>query len=191
MSPPQEDGLFADLLSSFLSVSTVRFWCVTVEPKVSQCACQIHTQQGLYLKAFEMLMPAIHANCDCTCKWCDGGSGCGKWMAMCKDLHSFSEALACEKVDFLEEDRGGRFEHWGRKPACVAMECSECGFGNPGGIPMNCDALGSMADRVVGWLRFEDQVMEDGKVHKKQQIPQAGKLGDLWKEFVEHSKKVK
>ncbi|CAB1107057.1 unnamed protein product [Ectocarpus sp. CCAP 1310/34] len=192
---PEYLGLKAELLredSSFtdpgrtLFLST-RCGCL-VEPKISPCACQIHTQQGLYLKV-EMLMPAMHSNCDCTCKRCDGGSGCGKWMAMCKDLHSFSEALACEKVDFLEEDRGGKFEHWGRKPACVAMECSECGFGNPGGIPMNCDALGSMADRVVGWLRFEDQVMEDGKVHKKQQIPQAGKLDDLWKEFVEHSKK--
>lgn len=32
--------------------------------------------------------------------------------------------------------------------------------------------------------------MADGKVHKKQQVPQGGPLGDLWKEFMAHSMKV-
>lgn len=33
--------------------------------------------------------------------------------------------------------------------------------------------------------------MSDGKVHKKQQVPQGGPLGDLWKELMAHSVKVK
>ncbi|CAN0354753.1 unnamed protein product, partial [Ectocarpus sp. 4 AP-2014] len=31
--------------------------------------------------------------------------------------------------------------------------------------------------------------MPDGKVHKKQQLPQTGKLEDLWDEFMAHSVK--
>lgn len=109
---------------------------------------------------------------------------------MCKSLHNFSEALACERVNLLGDDVNGGFEFWGRKPACAAMGCTECGFGKPTGIPTDCKALEDTAHRLVGWLRFDDQVMPDGKVHKKQQLPQAGKLGDLWEEFMLHSQKV-
>lgn len=156
---------------------------------MSQCACQIHTQQLLYLKALGFLMPAIHANCDCTCSWCDE-LGCKKWAGMCESLGNFSQSLACDKVDLLEGDPNGGFEFWGRKPACTTMKCAECGFGKPNGIPADCKAVEGSADRVVGWIRFGDQTMEDGKVHKKQQLPQAGTLSALWQEFVDHSGKV-
>ncbi|CAM9478793.1 unnamed protein product [Pylaiella littoralis] len=82
---------------------------VPVEPKVSQCACMIHTQQKLYLDALRFLMGAIHVNCDCTCSWCDD-NGCKKWAGMCTSLHAFSEELACPKVDLLAGDASGGFE---------------------------------------------------------------------------------
>lgn len=109
---------------------------------------------------------------------------------MSKDLPSFSQALACAKVNLLSGDPDGGFVFMGRKPACNAMECSDCGFGKPNGIPTNCKALLRSADRHVGWIRFEDQTMENGQVHKKQQIPVVGKLGELWDEFMKHSAKV-
>lgn len=163
---------------------------IAVEPKVSQCACQIHTQQSLYLEALGFVMGSVHEDCDCTCRWCEGGHGCKRWAEMCRSLHNFSECLMCEKVDLLAEDSNGGFEHWGRMPECVHGNCSDCGFGNPNGIPTDCAALADSAHRMMGWIRFEDQKMEDGKVHKKQQIPQVGSLGDLWKEFMAHSSKV-
>lgn len=172
-------------------MSIFRVLCHTVEPKVAQCACETHTQQSLYLEALGFVMGSMHEDCDCTCSWCDGGDGCKKWLGMCKNLHNFSEAFMCEKVDILAEDSEGGFEHWGRKPECAVGKCSDCGFGNPNGIPTDCLALARNAHRTVGWIRFQDQKMEDGKVHKKQQLPQADPLGDLWKEFMEHSKKVK
>lgn len=153
---------------------------------MSQCACQIHTQQGIYLESLGWLMASVHADCDCTCNWCDG-MGCQKWKEMCKGLHQFSEALCCEKVDLLEGDVEGGFEYFGRKPECTAGKCKDCGFGGPNGIPTDCQAFKKHWDQHVGWKRFEDQKMEDGTVHKKQQIPQQGPLGDLWKEFVAHS----
>ncbi|CAN0350989.1 unnamed protein product [Pylaiella littoralis] len=180
----QEDSTFQDPgRTTFLST---RCGCL-VEPEVSQCACQIHTQQSQYLDALEFLMGGVHGrDCDCACDWCDG-AGCQKWTGMCKNLHSFSEALACAKVNLLEGDPSGGVEHWARKPACTAGSCDECGFGNPNGIPTDCQAFEKHSHRLVGWLRFEDQTMEDGTVHKKQQIPQTGSLGTLWKEFMAHS----
>lgn len=157
-----------------------------VEPKVSQCACQIHTQQSLYLDALKWLMPSVHTNCDCSCDWCDGGEGCKKWSDL-RSLHNFSEELCCAKVDLLEGDPSGGFEYFGRKPACATGRCDDCGFGKPNGIPEHCEALENNAHRSVGWIKFQDQKMADGQVHKKQQVPQQGPLGDLWKEFMTHS----
>ncbi|CAM9212837.1 unnamed protein product [Ectocarpus sp. 12 AP-2014] len=179
----EEDPSFKDPgRTTFLST---RCGCL-VEPKVSQCACMIHTQQNLYLDALRFFMAAIHANCDCTCSWCEG-QGCQKWVGMCKSLHAFSEALACPKVDLLAGDASGGFEFWGRKPVCVAGTCAECGFGKPNGIPTDCQAFASHAERPVGWIRFMDQKMSDGTVHSKQKLPQSGKLSELWEEFMAHS----
>lgn len=157
-----------------------------MEPKVSQCACQIHTQQKQYLDSLGFLMGGVHRDCDCTCDWCDG-EGCQKWIDMCRNLHSFSDGFACAKVNLLEKDSSGGFEHWARKPACTAGKCADCGFGNLNGIPTGCQALEKHSHRHVGWICFEDQTMEDGTVHKKQQMPQNGPLGTLWKEFMAHS----
>lgn len=140
----RSDGILTD----FLFLSIVRFSVDLphpllfrpVEPKVSQCACQIHTQQGIYLESLGWLMASVHADCDCTCSWCDG-MGCQKWKEMCKGLHQFSEALCCEKVDLLEGDPEGGFEYFGRKPACTAGKCADCGFGGPNGIPTDCKAF--------------------------------------------------
>lgn len=160
-----------------------------MEPKVLQCACQIHTQQQLYLESLLFLMGAVHQDCKCECDWCDR-LGCKRWSNMCQNLGTFSQALACEKVDLLEGDSGEGVEFWGRKPACSALKCSDCGFGKSGGIPTNCTAMAKHKDKLVGWIRFEDQTMPDGKVHKKQQLPQTGRFEDLWEEFKAHSAKV-
>lgn len=162
----------------------------TVEPKVAQCACETHTQQSLYLEALGFVMGSMHEDCECMCTWCNGEDGCKRWLQMCRSLHNFSNEFMCDKVDMLAEDSGGEFEHWGRKPECVAGVCSDCGFGNRNGIPTDCLALAHNAHRPVGWIRFQDQKMEDGKIHKKQQLPQAEPLGDLWNDFMDHSKKV-
>lgn len=126
-------------------------------------------------------MGAVHQDCececDCDCDWCDR-LGCKRWSNMCQNLGTFPQALACEKVDLLEGDSDDGTEFWGRKPGCSAIKCSECGFGKSGGIPTNCAALAKHKDRLVGWIRFEDQTMRDGKVHKKQQLPQ-GAAGGL------------
>ena len=112
-----------------------------------------------------------------------------QWRGMSKDVSAFSEALACEKVNLLSGDPDG-FTFMGRKPECAAMKCTECGFGKPNGIPTDCKALQGSAERLVGWIRFQDQTTETGQVHKKQQIPVVGKLGELWEEFMKHSVKV-
>lgn len=112
------------------------------------------------------------------------GQTCARTSAL------ISQALACEKVDLLEGDSDEGVEFWGRKPACSAMKCSDCGFGTSGGIPTNCTAMAKHKDKLVGWIRFEDQTMPDGKVHKKQQLPQTGRLEDLWEEFMAHSAKA-
>ena len=76
------------------------------------------------------------------------------------------------------------------------MRCDEvhgvwvCGFGKPNGIPTDCKALQGSAERLVGWIRFQDQTTETGQVHKNQQVPVVGKLGELWDEFTTHSAKV-
>lgn len=165
-----------------------------VAPKVSQCACQIHTQQEFYLKALTMLWPSIHGeDCECGCAWCTS-EGCDKWRDMSRDLSTFSQALACEKVDLLAGDPDGGYQLMGRKRKCVAMKCAECGFGGLHGIPLDCEASAKCADRPVGWIRFQDQVVEngtkDGAKHSNQQVPVVGTLQELWQEFMEHSAKV-
>lgn len=156
---------------------------------MSQCACEIHTQQELCLDALGFYMVAVHINCDCTCSWCDG-LGCKKWTGMCESLGKFSQGLACEKVNLLEGEPNGGSEIWGRKPKCAAMKCPDCGFGKPNGIPTDCRALEHAADNVVAWIRFEDKTMDDGKVHERQQVPRADTLRALWQEFMAHSGKV-
>lgn len=109
---------------------------------------------------------------------------------MCESLDNFSHSLSWEKVVLLEGDPNGGLEFWGKKPACAAMTCADSGFGKPNGIPTDCKALHGSADHVVGWVRFEDQTIEDGEVHKEQRIPQAGTLRELWQESMDHSGKV-
>lgn len=95
----------------------------------------------------------------------------------------FSAKFLYEKVDILAEDSGGGFEHWGRSPDWVAGKCSDYGFGNPNGLPTAYLAIARAAHRTVGWIRFQDQRTADGKVHKKQLLPQTKPLVDLRKKL--------
>lgn len=144
----QRDGDLTCLFFSPAAMSIFLIVCLAVEPRASQYACEIHTQQSLYLEALGMLMGSMHDNCDCTCRWCKGGEGCKRWLGMCRSLLKFSDEFMCEKVDMLGEDKEDEFEHWGRRPACVAGECSNCGFRNPNGIPTDCF---SVARHIEWW----------------------------------------
>lgn len=157
-------------------------------PKIQQCACQIHTQQQLYLTALKMYLKAMHpAGCKCECAWCK--IGCSQWVHMCENLGNFSQCLACDKVDLLGGDAEGTDVYMGRMPACVASDCANCGFDNDGGIP-KCSAWDEWGTRTVGWIRFEDMTLESGTEVKKQQVPVQGTLNELWAEFRTHTKKV-
>ena len=156
---------------------------------MEQCACEIHTQQQLYLMALKMYLKAMHpkGECECACVWCK--DGCGLWQRLCDNLGDFSELFACDKVNFFRDDPGGGTEFMGRKPACVNLKCADCGFDNDGGIP-RCSAWDTWGERRVGWIRFGDLVQADGSVVKKQQLPVEGTLNELFSEFKIHTAKV-
>lgn len=103
-------------------------------------------------------MGAVYQDCEFECDWCDR-LGCKRWSDVFKNLSTFSQGLACDKVDLLEGDSEEGGEFWGRKPACSAMKFSDCGFGKKRGIPTNCTAMAKHEDTLVGWIRFEDQSM--------------------------------
>ena len=78
----------------------------------------------------------------------------------------------------------------GRKPECVSLDCTECGFGPDGGIP-TCKALEN-SEQVVRWDCFEDleKVGKDGekKILPNQQVHKEGKLKEFWPIVMEHTK---
>ena len=65
--------------------------------KTDQCACKIHTQQDFYLKALREVDVQGRAACDC--RWCSTPDGHATWKGMWEHLGTFSEALACPKVN--------------------------------------------------------------------------------------------
>lgn len=93
-------------------------------PAMEQCACKIHSQQVLYIEALANVDMTSHG--ECRCRWCcvEGGS---KWRETWKHLGTFSDAIACPKVDLRAADPKG--DEWmGRRPECNAFDCEKCGF---------------------------------------------------------------
>lgn len=122
-------------------------------------AVHVRTNSSFFMKG-------VHANnYGCTYSWYDE-NGCRKCVETTKSLHIFSEGLTCEKLDVLEEDGIGGFEHRGRKVECIAGNFSGCRFGEPTDIPTDCSALNCEALRHVGWLRLQHQVMTSGNAQK-------------------------
>ncbi|CAN0279996.1 unnamed protein product [Ectocarpus sp. 6 AP-2014] len=157
---------------------------------MEQCACKIHSQQVLYIEALANVDMTSHG--ECRCRWCnaDGGS---RWRETWKHLGTFSDAIACPKVNLRVADPEG--DGWmGRKPECNALDCAKCGFGGADGIPI-CSKLENSEQTVV-WKMFEDVITApasaDGKIKAKklanQTVPKEGKLCDLWSAFKEHTK---
>ncbi|CAB1103201.1 unnamed protein product [Ectocarpus sp. CCAP 1310/34] len=169
---------------------STRCKCQTL-PVMEQCACKIHSQQVLYIEALANVDMASHG--DCSCRWCtvDGGS---KWRETWKHLGTFSDAIACPKVNLRAEDPEDNVGFMGRKPECSAFKCKECGFGGAKGIP-TCTRL-ETSQKTVEWKEFEDVITvpasADGKIKAKklanQTIPKEGRLCDLWKAFKQDSK---
>ena len=120
--------------------------------KTDQCACKIHTQQDLYLKALREV--DVEGRTACDCKWCSTPDGQAAWKKMWEHLGTFSEALACPKVDLREADPEDEVGFMRRKPTCSSMDCMLCGFGKEGGIP-TCKAL-ERSEQLVKWTRYED-----------------------------------
>lgn len=130
---------------------------------------------------------------ECQCRWCSVDSG-SRWREAWKHLGTFSDAIACPKVDLRAVDPKDDIGFMGRKPECTAFECAKCGFGGADGIPF-CSKLES-SEQMVVWKMFEDVITvpasADGKVKAKklanQTVPKEGKLCDLWAAFKKHSK---
>ncbi|CAB1110387.1 unnamed protein product [Ectocarpus sp. CCAP 1310/34] len=161
-----------------------------VLPAMEQCACKIHSQQVLYIEALANVDMTSHGECDC--RWCnvDGGR---RWRETWKHMGTFSDAIACPKVNLRAADPEG--DSWmGRKPECNALDCAMCGFGGTDGIPI-CSKL-ETSEQTVVWKMFEDVITvpasADGKIKAKklanQTVPKEGKLCDLWLAFKEHTK---
>ncbi|CAB1110583.1 unnamed protein product [Ectocarpus sp. CCAP 1310/34] len=57
-----------------------------------------------------------------------------QWRETWKHLGTFSDAIACPKVNLRAADPGG--DGWmGRKPECNALDCAKCGFGGAKAFP--------------------------------------------------------
>lgn len=117
-----------------LFVSTRCKWLTL--PVIEQCCCKIHSQQDLYIQALQTVDMDSHGECECRwCRW-SGVDGGRKWKEAWRHLSSFSDAVACPKVDLRAGDSEDDVGFWGRKPECSSFDCSECGFGKAGGIPL-------------------------------------------------------
>lgn len=77
---------------------------------------------------------SVRAECDC--RWCSAPDGNETWQAaMWAHLGTFSDAIACPKVNFRAGDPQDKFGFMGRKPACSFSDCTLCGFGKQRGMP--------------------------------------------------------
>lgn len=101
------------------------------------------------------------------------------------NLSTFSEAIACPKVNLREGDLDDDAIWLGRKPRCTSTECRLGGFGTAGGI-LTCSRLENSMQEVE-WKISEDVRTrgEEGKMTKlrSQTVPISpdsdltGKLG--------------
>ena len=139
--------------------------CLTL-PVMEQCACNIHSQQVLYIEALANVDMASHGECPCQWWNVDGGS---KWREAWKHLGTFSDAVACPKVNLRAKDPEDNVGFMGREPECSALKCKEYGFGGAKGIP-TCTRLETSQEKVQ-WKVFEDMITvpasADGKVTAK------------------------
>ena len=158
---------------------------------MEQCACKIHSQQVLYIEALASVDMASYG--ECPCQWCSVDES-SKWREAWKHLRTFSDAVACPKVNLRAKDPEDNVGLMGRKPECRALECKECGSEGVKGIPI-CTRLETSQEQVQ-WKVFEDMITvptsADGKVKAQkledQTIPKEGRLYDLWAAFKEHNK---
>ena len=163
---------------------STRCKCLTA-PKTDQCACKIHTQQDLYLKALKDVTVANRSQV-CDCRWCQSANGDEVWKGHFQHLGTFSEAIACPKVDLRAGDPHEDMKFMGRKPACASFNCNDCGFGKDGGIPF-CKVL-ETSEQTVEWTRYEDLERPGNTPLPNQLVMKPGKLCDLWADFKKHSK---
>eukprot|EP00903_Cladosiphon_okamuranus_P012902 g12046.t1 len=162
---------------------STRCKCLTA-PKTDQCACKIHTHQTFYLEALENMTLVDRPVCDC--RWCSAEDGDAIWKGHWRHLGTFSDALACPKVDLLAGDPEKDSEFMGRKPECASSDCNVCGFGQERGIPF-CKAL-ETSKQLVKWKHYGD-LERPGKTPLRDQVlEKEGKLCDLWAVFKKHSK---
>lgn len=153
-------------------------------PKIDQCACKIHTQQTYYLAALREV--DVQGRDACNCRWCSVENGGSEGKKMWSNRGSFSEAIACPKVDLRPGDPDATGGFMGRKLECGFSDCEVCGFGREGGIP-TCKAL-EESQQLVEWTRYEDLEREGKKPLPNQLVTKECKLCDLWTDFKQHSK---
>ena len=163
---------------------STRCRCLTA-PKTDQCACKTHTQQQLYLNALKDV--TVEGRSACDCRWCSAVDGDAIWKGHWQHLGTFSDAVACPKVNLRAGDPDDEHGFIGRKPECASSECNVCGFGKDRGIPY-CKAL-ETSEQQVRWTRYEDLERPGGKkTLPNQQVSKEGKLCDLWADFKKHSR---
>eukprot|EP00903_Cladosiphon_okamuranus_P008202 g7897.t1 len=162
---------------------STRCKCLTA-PKTDQCACKIHTQQTFYLEALENMTLVDRPVCDC--RWCSAEDGDAIWKGHWRHLGTFSDALACPKVDLRAGDPEEDSEVMGRKPECASSDCNVCGFGKEGGIPF-CKVL-ETSKQLVKWKHYGDLERPGKTTLRDQVLEKEGELCDLWADFKKHSK---
>ena len=95
-------------------------------------------------------------------------------------MGTFSDAVACPKVNLRAGDPDDEHGFIGLKPECASSECNVCGFGKDGGIPY-CKAL-ETSEPQVRWTSCENLERPGGKKTLPKQ------LCDLWADFKKHSR---
>ena len=101
-------------------------------------------------------------------------------------MGTFSEAIACPKVDLRARDPHEDMKFMGRKPECASFDCNVCGFDKEGGIPFR--KVLETSEQTVEWTRYEDLERPGDTPLPNQLVSKSGKLCDLWTDFKKHSK---
>ena len=101
-------------------------------------------------------------------------------------MGTFSDAVACPKVDLRAGDPEEEHGFVGRKPERASSQCNVCSFRKEGGIPY-CKAL-ETSEQQMKWTRYEDLERPGKKTLPNQQVSREGKLCDPWADFKKHSK---
>lgn len=98
--------------------------CLTAH-ETDPCACKIHTQQDLYMKALRVVDMDGREACDCRRYSAVGG---GKmWKELWTHLGTFSDAIACPKVAYERGARTTSMGSWGGSQRAVRLTASAVG----------------------------------------------------------------